>query len=416
MRLLRGLDTAAAGMSADERMQQLLANNLANMETPGFAASSGEMTMFPEQLLNMSNYGSASNGSPIGKMGTGVGFQEGVPSFVGGSMSQTGRNLDVAIQDNTPPGTYALVSGAAAKPGGATTVAGTRPQSATGVITAAANGRLNIKGASLAVVDAKGQSVPNLYAIKNPAYQGKALYASNGMPDYDAKGNPSYLFANASGTVVGQPGQPNWYGESLRIGSQSDMGDHSFYAVAYQSTQGAGGVALTRNGHLDINSQHVLVDSAGNDILPVGQNGLPVTGAKIVLNANYSGASLFNADGSAVQDAKGQPSYRVVGATGQVVPGARLGTVNADVTQLSPLGESEYMVNSTLNPTVVLANLRQGTGAIKPGELMQSNVDITTTTTQMMEVMNQYEANQRIMQMQDTELGKAVQDVGHVNA
>ncbi|MCL6548698.1 MAG: flagellar basal body protein, partial [Alicyclobacillus sp.] len=74
--MLRGLTTAASGMTADERLQQMLANNLANAQTPGFKASTGEMLEFPRQWLERIPYGGDA-GTPVGETGTGVVLQEG---------------------------------------------------------------------------------------------------------------------------------------------------------------------------------------------------------------------------------------------------------------------------------------------------------------------------------------------------
>ena len=210
------------------------------------------------------------------------------------------------------------------------------------------------------------------------------------------------------------PGEPSTQGLAVRIGNQADMGQHSFYAIAYQSPTGPSGIALTRDGRFDVNSQHELVDAAGNAVLPVGANGQPLYNARIVLNPAYQGTNLFGANGQPVIDNNGQPSYRVLGTNGTPVPGAQLGSVNADVTQLTPLGQTEYMVGGTLNPAQVNGLLSRGTGSLKPGELEQSNVNMTATMAQMLAAISQYEANQRVVQTEDTLLGQAVQQVGKV--
>lgn len=419
--MIRGLSTASAGLLEDERYQQLLANNLANMETPGFKTTGGEAMQFPEQLLQMMNYGDTS-GPTIGKLGTGVLFQEGVPLFTEGQVAQTGRPLDVAIVDTTPSGTYAAVA-TAGLPIGSATGATTGPagaalglQSVLGNVTAGAGGRLSMNGQPLAVVTPDGKPIVGLYAMKNPAYQGVALYASDGKPDYDANGNPSYVFVNAKNQVVGAPGQPGFDAAALRVGNEDDMGLHSFFAVAYQSPEGPSGIALTHNGSLSTNSAHELVDASGSALLPVGQNGLPIANGRIVVNGSYHGTDLFAPDGSPVIDSAGQPSYKVVDTNGNAIAGAKLGTVDADVTQLNPLGQSEFMVGNSLTAPQVLANLRAGTGQLKPGQLERSNVDVTSTLTQMTAVIAQYQANQEVVKTEDSLLQKAVDDVGRVNA
>jgi flagellar hook protein FlgE len=308
----------------------------------------------------------------------------------------------VAIVDDTPNGTYAVVN------------TGTR-QSIRGNITVGRGGRITMNGLPIAVTDGTGKPIPNVYAIKNPAYQGTALVAANGAPDYDKSGNPSYVFADAQGRVIGQAGQPGWENAGLLVGSDIDMGNHAFFPVAYTSPEGVTGLALTRDGHFDVNANNELVDASGNPILPIDVAGKPLVNARIVLNPNYHGSDIFAADGTPVVY-QGQTSYQVVDATGKTIPGARLGTVAADVTQLTPLGQSEFMVNQTLNPAQVLPALRPSTAQLKPGQVEQSNVDTTATMTQMLSVMAQYEANQRVIRTEDSLLAKAVEDVGKVNA
>lgn len=373
--------------------------------------------MFPQQLLQQMNYGQ-NGGTTVGKTGTGVVFQEGVPLFVQGMLQNSGRNLDLALVDSTPTGAYAAVAGAtgAAATGQAGAAASGQafPASVQGTVVAGPGGQLTINGQPLAVLNANGQVQPGLYAARNPQYQGQALYAADGKPTYDANGNPSYLFVDGKGAVVGRPGETGWDGVAIRTGTEADMGPHSFFAVAYQSPAGPSGMALTRDGHLDVNANHELVDAGGNAVLPVGANGQPLLNGRVVLNANYQGTDLFGSAGQPIVDKNGQPSYRVIDTAGKPLPGAQLGSVNVDVSQLTPLGQTEFMVAGTLNPTQVAPLLQAGTASLKPGEVEQSNVDMTATLAKMMAVISQYEANQRVIQTEDTLLGEAVQQVGKV--
>lgn len=396
--MLRGLDTAASGLVADERLQQALANNMANAQTPGFKAADGETLSFPDQLIQAINYngGSTNSGNVIGSLGTGALYQEGVLNFSEGDLTSSGRALDVAIVDKNQPGTMAVVLG----PGNTT-------MTAAGTITAGAGGRLTIGGQQLAIVDASGKPINGAYAVKNPNYTGSALVAADGSPNYDAAGNPSYLLMNTGTTEAGAA--------SLRVGNSSDLGHHSFYAVAYQSVSGQSGIALTRDGSLQTNNQDILVDSSGNAVLPVGANGQPLPNARIQLNSRYTGTDLFAPNGGPVYDSNGQPSYKVVTTAGQPVTGARLGLVDADISTLTPLGQSEYEVGGSLATNTVLGQLKAGTGSLKPGSVENSTVDTTATMTQMIQVVNQYEANQRVLQTEASLLNSTVTDVGKVN-
>lgn len=102
--MLRGFYTAAAGMISENRRQQMLTNNLANTNTPGFKADQGSLRSFPEMLIERIN-GDKPGAAKIGSMSTGVYMQETIPDFSQGPIKQTGLNTDMAlIQKQLPDG------------------------------------------------------------------------------------------------------------------------------------------------------------------------------------------------------------------------------------------------------------------------------------------------------------------------
>lgn len=97
--MLRAFSTAATGMSAQQMMVDVTANNLANINTNGFKRSQID---FQDLLyVRMKDYGSeVSPGviSPSGtEVGSGVRVAGTVKVFSGGELVSTGRKLDVAI-------------------------------------------------------------------------------------------------------------------------------------------------------------------------------------------------------------------------------------------------------------------------------------------------------------------------------
>lgn len=111
--MFRGVYTATAGMLAAQRYQEVLSNNLANAQTPGYKQDQTILKTFPEMLLfrlygpKGSRGGNASAGRSlpptIGYLATGVYAQEGIPNFSQGPVVETGRSLDLAIVDDTLP-------------------------------------------------------------------------------------------------------------------------------------------------------------------------------------------------------------------------------------------------------------------------------------------------------------------------
>ena len=90
--MLQGLYAAASGMEAQQNQFNAIANDMANIDTPGYQA-----TEVGFQDLLYSSAGSAS-GSP--NIATGTGSQSAIVgrSFAQGAIQNTGRSLDVAIQ------------------------------------------------------------------------------------------------------------------------------------------------------------------------------------------------------------------------------------------------------------------------------------------------------------------------------
>lgn len=98
--MIRGLYTAASGMIAQQRRQDMLTNNLANANTPGYKADQASLRTFPRMLIaNLSRaYETSSN-----ELATGVYLQETIPNFLQGNIVETGSNMDVALIDGTLP-------------------------------------------------------------------------------------------------------------------------------------------------------------------------------------------------------------------------------------------------------------------------------------------------------------------------
>ncbi|WP_101842398.1 flagellar hook-basal body protein [Halobacillus sp. Marseille-P3879] len=110
--MLRGFNTAASGMIANQRMQETLSNNIANADTPGYKADQGTMRAFPELLLQQMGGETVptSNGGltlpvqkELGSLNTGVYMQEAVPEFSQGDLRETGNTTDLALLNGDLP-------------------------------------------------------------------------------------------------------------------------------------------------------------------------------------------------------------------------------------------------------------------------------------------------------------------------
>jgi len=113
IKVLRGFYTAASGMIAGQRQQELLSNNLANVNTPGYKADQSTMRAFPELLLQQvgtsKNVPTTQGGvnipvqNTIGSINTGVYVQEAVPNFKQGDVRETGITTDLALVNGVLP-------------------------------------------------------------------------------------------------------------------------------------------------------------------------------------------------------------------------------------------------------------------------------------------------------------------------
>ncbi|MFS0783820.1 flagellar hook-basal body protein [Bacillus sp. 1P06AnD] len=109
--MLRGFYTAASGMIAQQRRTEMLTNNMANVNTPGYKQDQSSLRAFPEMLMQrMDTSGSAGKAglnlpgsSYLGGVNTGVYVQETTPLFTQGDLQGTEKNTDLALEDRAMP-------------------------------------------------------------------------------------------------------------------------------------------------------------------------------------------------------------------------------------------------------------------------------------------------------------------------
>lgn len=109
--MFKGFYTVATGMLAQQRRTELLSNNLANANTPGFKADQSSIRSFPDMLLSSVGKTNASASqqagtqymSQIGALNTGVYMQETLPNYVQGQIYSTNFTTDMALIDGNLP-------------------------------------------------------------------------------------------------------------------------------------------------------------------------------------------------------------------------------------------------------------------------------------------------------------------------
>ncbi|MCM3356457.1 MULTISPECIES: flagellar hook-basal body protein [unclassified Psychrobacillus] len=109
--MFRGFNTVASGMIAQQRRTELLTNNMANANTPGFKADQSTIRSFPDMLMSRlgptkiptENPISGKSLSTVGGISTGVYMSEIVALQTQGQLKQTDLNTDLALIDGGLP-------------------------------------------------------------------------------------------------------------------------------------------------------------------------------------------------------------------------------------------------------------------------------------------------------------------------
>lgn len=109
--MFRGFYTVGSGMITQQRKTEMLANNLANANTPGYKAEQAAVRSFPEMLMSRldtakiptKNPMQMKGLSPIGSISAGVYMQETLPSFIQGSLQETELTTDIALIEGSLP-------------------------------------------------------------------------------------------------------------------------------------------------------------------------------------------------------------------------------------------------------------------------------------------------------------------------
>lgn len=99
--MIRGLYTAAAGMISQQRKHDVLSNNIANANTPGFKQDQTVFRAFPDLLIERINDATAPFNAPqtVGHLNTGVFAEENLPQFLQGALMASDQPLDMALVD-----------------------------------------------------------------------------------------------------------------------------------------------------------------------------------------------------------------------------------------------------------------------------------------------------------------------------
>ncbi len=109
--MFKGFYTVASGMISQQRKTELITNNMANANTPGFKADQSTIRSFPDMLLSAIDHKKIPTDNSlgvqtiqkIGTLNTAVYLQETLANHTQGSLMETNMTTDFALIDGNFP-------------------------------------------------------------------------------------------------------------------------------------------------------------------------------------------------------------------------------------------------------------------------------------------------------------------------
>ena len=214
---------AVSGMRAQQQRLDIIANNLANLSTPGYKAARAEFAALPPQEVRIARAGGTTLGQV--ELGSGVVLHGTTRRFTGGPLQITGNRLDVAIlgadaffQVTTPEGMTAYVR------------SGTFSLDATGRLTLGDGSVLSPPvvvpaGGSITHIDERGVIYGLLANAEEPERLGQIMLARFPNPNgLLAAGSNRFVATPAAGDPeVGLPATNGWPGVVSGVLEASDV-------------------------------------------------------------------------------------------------------------------------------------------------------------------------------------------------
>lgn len=229
--MIRGLYTAATGMLALMNKQDVIANNLANVNTTGFKKDYVSLTSFPEALVYAQGRQADASymKTPIGWLSSGVGIAN--TGFIdsGGTLRQTGGTFDLAI---TGDGFFAIQTPAGeryTRDGSFTKDSLGRLVNQDGNLVLGENGVVNVRGNDISI-DGSGK----IYVDGNYVDTLKIRRFSNG--ELEKNGNNMFI-ANSSGQRSTDFTIKQGYLEGSNVDATAEMVDMGTTIRSFEANQ-----------------------------------------------------------------------------------------------------------------------------------------------------------------------------------
>lgn len=405
-KMLRSMFSGVSGLRAHQTMMDVVGNNVANVNTPGYKASQVTFQEALTQTVRAASPGAGVTGgtNPIQVgLGAQVSTVEGI--FTQGTMQVTGRTTDVAIQGE---GYFVLGRG------------GERLYSRAGSLGFDHSGAL-VNGNGLAVMgwnaDAAGvvDTTGPLQAITVPIAQVIAPVATTRV---EVGGN---LSADAEiGTTVLTT---TTIYDSLGVGHEMVLSFENVGGGDWDMTVEIDGTSATvAPATVSFDSDGSLTSASPLTISGYTPPGADAMAIDVVIDGDgplvqFGGASSPEAHGGNGQ-AIGFLQGVSIGADGTVMavfsnglrqPAAVIATATfANPGGLSRIGESSFGASANSGDAVIGRPGDAGRGLLTPGALEMSNVDLAREFTNLIIAQRGFQANSRIISASDELLADLV--------
>jgi len=400
------LFSAVSGLTNHQEWLDVIGNNIANANTPGFKASS---VVFQDILSQTVSAGSApaTNVGGINPIQIGLGVTIGsiTPSFTQGSIQTTNRATDLAIQGD---GFFVVAHGSdiVYTRAGAFTLdaSGDLVEESTGYRVQGASGDIRIN------LGQQGAATPTSQAL----FKGNLDYSAADGTTYiattavqDSVGAPHTLTITFTKNFAAAPGQWDWAATTSdpAIDSLTTATGSLVFGSTGAITSGASqaiGVVYTAGAAVDT-PQAITLDFG------TATNTTPVTGL-----ASPSTVSLASQDGlptatlqSFAIGADGSITGFLSNGTTQDLGTVQLASFN-NSSGLLQVGQNHYRESAASGVANIGDPGTAGRGILTPGSLEASNVDLGREFTSMILAQTGFQANARTIQAADEVLKELV--------
>ncbi len=166
--------------------------------------------------------------------------------------------------------------------------------------------------------------------------------------------------------------------------------DIALMGEGFIKLQGEDGVIYTRNGSFSIDTDRNLVDLDGRMVLGTNNQPITINGSEVNISENGT----INVDGDNV----GQIGIVQIG--------------NKEF--LRKIGDNNFRMAVNNDGEEIGAEEEDYVGRVLQGHLETSNMNAVTGMVEMISLMREFEANQKVVRMQDEMLEKATTELGRV--